>query len=122
MRRIAASFGLPLAALLLLAAAPETPVRTAKVSVPQSAASGLRGPESRAAPKQPPGQRPPTPQLAPVSLALGPPAPVVATDAGQCRRACARPYYFCLAGDNAESCPEQWARCVSDCDRSPNGP
>ncbi len=35
-------------------------------------------------------------------------------DAGQCRAACARSYYFCTAGGD-EICPSQWAQCNARC-------
>jgi hypothetical protein len=35
-------------------------------------------------------------------------------DAGQCRLACDRAYYFCLAGDD-ETCPGDWGRCRAGC-------
>ncbi|ALL12426.1 hypothetical protein [Caulobacter henricii] len=35
-------------------------------------------------------------------------------DAGQCRAACARSYYFCKAGDD-DICPSQWAQCTARC-------
>lgn len=35
-------------------------------------------------------------------------------DAGQCRSACARSYYFCKAGDD-DICPSQWAQCNARC-------
>ncbi len=41
------------------------------------------------------------------------------TDAGQCRLACARTYYFCLASEGATGCPENWSQCASSCARGP---
>ncbi len=35
-------------------------------------------------------------------------------DAGQCRAACARSYYFCTAGGD-DVCPGQWAQCNARC-------
>ncbi len=38
------------------------------------------------------------------------------TDAHACRIACARPYYFCIAGDNGGVCSSAWSQCVAACD------
>ena len=35
-------------------------------------------------------------------------------DAGQCKAACARSYYFCRTGDD-DVCPSQWAQCAARC-------
>jgi len=129
MRRIAA-MALAGAALLLIAAAPGAgPGRHAQITVPRqppSAASGLRGAQGPARPGQAQAKTPLLPPANPVAAltpAFAQPLqavpPVAAVDAGQCRRACARPYYFCLAGDDADSCPTDWSRCVSACDRGP---
>ncbi|MDI1364450.1 MAG: hypothetical protein PSX79_06200 [bacterium] len=34
-------------------------------------------------------------------------------DAGQCRAACARSYYFCSGDD--DGCPSRWAQCNARC-------
>jgi hypothetical protein len=52
-----------------------------------------------------------TQSAAATSAAISP-----AVDAHQCRIACARPYYFCLAGQETGVCPVNWSRCVASCD------
>jgi hypothetical protein len=45
------------------------------------------------------------------SYGFGDPAP-------QCRSACAKGYYFCLAGaDSSDDCSGGWAQCVARCNR-----
>ena len=38
----------------------------------------------------------------------------------QCRRSCAETYYFCLSGDGADDCPQNWTSCLADCSRGQN--
>lgn len=69
----------------------------------------LRGPDTAQTGAPPVPVAPPTPVLAPLAR----PAPI---DGGQCRLACARSYYFCLASDSADECPSAWGQCRSRCD------
>lgn len=57
------------------------------------------------------------PSPAPISPArpLAPPSPP-GGDAGQCRMACARDYYFCLSGEATAECPSAWGQCRNSCD------
>jgi hypothetical protein len=97
-------------------------VRRARTTIPQAATpAGLRGPQAAAA-------KTPAPRPRPLALAALPPlpqppgaSPLAGVDPNQCRAACARTYYFCLAGENAEACPEPWTRCVVDCTHPPIG-
>ncbi|HEY3695720.1 hypothetical protein [Phenylobacterium sp.] len=93
----------PLAFLLLalLAAAPAAAQeKHGRMRViPPSPLSALRGAAAPATPISTPPQ-PLTPQ---------------AGDPGQCRIACARSYYFCLAGDDAETCAPSWGQCRGAC-------
>lgn len=36
-------------------------------------------------------------------------------DAQACRMACAQSYYFCLAGDGTDECPQAWGQCRLGC-------
>jgi hypothetical protein len=52
-------------------------------------------------------------------LFLPPPTAASAPPSGApqaCRLTCAQTYYFCAAGEDAESCPSRWALCRSGCD------
>jgi hypothetical protein len=102
-----------------LAAAPVS-LRVVKTSPD---AAGLRGAQSASTAASPaaatPASTPLPPSIqskAPLSFyaASAQPAPRVA---GECRQACAHSYYFCLAGGDAPSCPQQWTSCRSDCNR-----
>lgn len=101
------------AALLLLAfclvlAAPAGAQQKGKLSVvaPPPAKSALRGGQAAAAP--------------PAAEVLPLPAYGLSTAAarnpGQCRLACAQRYYFCLAADAADECPQTWGQCRAACD------
>jgi len=52
----------------------------------------------------------PTGPAAPGSGAAAPPS-----DPTDCRLACARSYYFCLAGADPTDCPRSWTQCLADC-------
>ncbi len=56
-----------------------------------------------------------TAKALPVLAAAKPLASPLPADVGQCRLDCARSYYFCLAGDDADSCGPTWASCLSAC-------
>ncbi|HEY3887169.1 MAG TPA: hypothetical protein VGL73_01255 [Caulobacteraceae bacterium] len=113
MWRIGLRLGLAACAVLLLgAAAPQRPA-----PVKPAAASGLRGAQgakpARAAPIASPVLRA---SLPPSDAALLP------ADPDQCRAGCAHTYYFCLAGDDAPSCPQNWTACLASCNRAPIQP
>jgi hypothetical protein len=111
MRRIGFRLGLAACLVLLLGAvqipkpAPPKPVATA---------SGLRGEQGGKPAK-------PAPIAAPLLRASLPAsdASVLPTDPGQCHAGCAHTYYFCLAGDDAPSCPQNWTACLASCNRAP---
>jgi len=79
------------------------------LAVPPATAVALRGLQS------------PTP-VAQTPLAAGlrgsspfSPSPL-AQDAGECRHACAKPYYICLSDqDAAPDCPQAWTSCLAAC-------
>jgi hypothetical protein len=128
MRRFARLLLLASAAIFLMAASAGDQVHRPRLAVPQNppVPAGLRGFQG------PPPAPPPTTTpaktalgqttLAQAGLSAQPPrtgataAPVAAIDPQQCRLACAQPYYFCLAGENAAVCPDAWSRCVAACD------
>jgi len=68
--------------------------------------------------KPAPKKAPPPAVVAVPQTALQPLIPLASSrpggDAGQCRAACARSYYFCKAGDD-DICPSQWAQCNARC-------
>jgi hypothetical protein len=105
-------------AILVAGAAPEAPVRLPRITIParSAAASGLRGAQGGGASRL----QAPAPVLR-ASLAA-PDAAAAPIDPGECRLACARPYYFCLAGEDAASCPQAWTRCRSACDEPAAAP
>lgn len=72
--------------------------------------AALKGTVSAGAAATPTDEIPPPlpPPVQPTGLAASP------AGGGQCRLACARAYYFCLAGED-DRCPQSWSRCVSGC-------
>lgn len=83
--------------------------------------------------KKPQIAPPPPAPRAPVKPAKTPPArlPVVFAppkaspippDDGACRLACGQGYYFCLAGDEPDSCSGPWTACLAACSRPPAAP
>jgi hypothetical protein len=111
MRRVGFSLCLAAMAVALIGAAPAQPPAPAK----PVAASGLRGAQTaKTAPK-------PAPAPAQIASATPPPPPgdasTFSTDPGQCREGCAHTYYFCLAGEDAPSCPQNWSSCLIACNR-----
>jgi hypothetical protein len=85
---------------------------------PQGAAPQTSAMTSTAAATSAPASPPTSPSAALMSTASLPPSPVFAArpDPLQCRQTCAHSYYFCLAGENPESCSPTWGECVSACD------
>jgi hypothetical protein len=113
MRRIAFRLGLAACAVLLLGA-----VQIPKPAPAKPAAStGLRG-EQGARPAKP---APIAPPLLRASLPASE-SSALATDPGQCRVDCAHTYYFCLAGEDAPSCPQNWTSCLAGCSQPPIQP
>jgi hypothetical protein len=113
MRRIGFSLCFAAAAVMLLGA---TPTKHPRPVIPPkpAAAKGLRGSE----PAKPVN-------AAALGSSASPPAPnasAVPTDPGQCRVTCAHTYYFCLSGDDAPSCPQNWSSCLDACNRPPIQP
>ena len=116
MRFFGRALGLAALAVLLAAAAPNSATHLTRiVAAPKSATqTGLRG-ALTAAPERPP------PALA-LRESLPPIASAAPVDAEQCRQACARPYYFCLARENDGGCPQDWTHCLTACDEPPPAP
>jgi hypothetical protein len=114
MRRIGFRLGLA-ACLMLLVGAVQIPKPAAPKAAPVSA-SGLRGEQgkpTKAAPIASPVLRANLPASADQGFAADP---------GQCHAGCAHTYYFCLAGDDAPSCPQNWTACLASCNRAPIQP
>jgi hypothetical protein len=107
MRRIGFSLCFAAVAVGLIGAAPAQPPAPAK----PVAASGLRGAQTAKTATKP----------AQIASTTPPPPPgdasTFSTDPGQCREACAHTYYFCLAGEDAPSCPQNWSSCLIACNR-----
>jgi|SRR5580692_9541079 hypothetical protein len=113
MRRIGFSLCFAAMAVALIGAAPAQAPAPPK---PVVAASGLRGAQTAKAPARP--------AAAPTQIARTTPPPTsdastYSTDPGQCREGCAHTYYFCLAGEDAPSCPQNWSSCLIGCNRPP---
>lgn len=124
-----ALLSLPLAGaeLALAQTAPAGPEGRLSASRPDAGALGLRGAEAFAPPT--PGQAEAKAEaepaadlgLRPLGAAAAPPLASLppAPDARQCRLACAQDYYFCLAGDASDECPQAWGQCRLGCDPRP---
>ena len=80
---------------------------------PALAQPALRGPVEAAPTKASAPATPPVPVAAPLMSPL--PATPAPQAADQCRTTCARQYYFCLAGDSPEACPDAWGQCRTGC-------
>jgi hypothetical protein len=111
------------AALCVLIAGPALAAPTASLRVVKSSPAGLRGAQSASTaaaqavtPPALPPLPPPIQSKAPLSFFAAAAQPA-ARGAGECRQACAHSYYFCLAGGDAPSCPQEWTSCRSDCSR-----
>jgi len=112
MRRIGSSLCFAALAVALIGAAPAQPPAPAK----PTAANGMRGAQTVKTSAKP--------AAAPAKVASTTPPAIgdvstFSTDPGQCREACAHTYYFCLAGDDAPSCPQNWSSCLITCNRAP---
>ena len=107
------------AALCVLIAGPALAAPSASLRVVSASPTGLRGAEAAPAvttPAPAPAPPPPIQSKAPLAFFAANAQPA-ARDAGECRQACARTYYFCLAGGDEPSCPQEWTSCRSDCSR-----
>ena len=92
---------------------------------PGAGTLGLRGADAlarEAAPEQAEAEPAPTLDLRPLGGGFGPP-PLASLPAApnpqQCRLQCAQDYYFCLAGDASDECPQAWGQCRLGCDPGP---
>jgi hypothetical protein len=105
-------------ALCLLIAGPAVAAPSAGLRVlgSNSVSAGLRGAQAAPNLSAPAALPPPIQSKAPLSFFASDAQPA-ARDLEECRRSCARDYYFCLAGEDAPSCPQNWTRCRSDCSR-----
>jgi hypothetical protein len=99
----------PSGSLRVVASTPASAGLRGAQSLPIMAAPGVTAPSAQALP-------PPIQSKAPLAF-FATSAPPAARNAGECRRTCARSYYFCLAGEYAASCPEEWTSCRADCSR-----
>ena len=95
--------------------------KKARPKVPPPTASSspaLRGAVSAAPMSRAPDLPPPVDLNAAQSLFL--PSPIASAPVGgapqQCRLSCAQTYYFCMAGEDGESCSANWGQCRSGCD------
>ena len=88
---------------------------------PAAESPSLRGPvspdQSQDQSQGQPSKPPPPPSAALMStLSPLPAAATTRSDPLQCRQTCAHSYYFCLAGQDADVCPQTWGECVATCD------
>ena len=126
-----------IAALLIAAPASVSPALAAPagslrvIASPAPAASssgaGLRGAQTAtgaatgaATPATPAPLPPPIQSKAPLAFFAADGQPQ-AQSVQECRLGCARTYYFCLAGGDAPSCPQNWTSCRATCARN-SGP
>jgi hypothetical protein len=120
MRFAGKCLGLAALAVLLGGAGADAPVHVSRLTVPPrraAATSGLRGPQTAGASRARVLASVPHPTLAESVTTAAAPA-----DPGQCRLACAQPYYFCLAGPDAGSCSQEWTHCLVGCDQPASEP
>jgi len=99
-------------------AAPSGSLRVVSQSPNAAGLRGVQSPSTVAAAQvtAPAPLPPPIQSKAPLSFFAADAQPA-ARGAGECRQACAHSYYFCLAGGDAPSCPQEWTSCRSDCSR-----
>jgi hypothetical protein len=98
--------------VVLAASASAEPRGRRHIFAPQPTTSaGLRGAQ------HPPDEAPSDGAAAMIAVptALPSVAGQPAADVGQCRRSCARSYYFCLASDSPDDCGPTWSQCASSC-------
>ncbi len=114
-----------IAVLVIAAPALAAPATSLRVIAGPTASSdaGLRGAESATgvvtapAPTPPAPLPPPIQSKAPLAFFAANAQPA-AQDVQACRLGCARSYYFCLASEDAPSCPQNWTSCRADCARN----
>ena len=110
MRRIGFSLCFAAAAVMLLGVAPAKPPHPV-IPLKPAAAKGLRGSQ--------PAKPAKVAALGPNASLPASNASALPADPGQCRVTCAHTYYFCLAGEDAPSCPQNWSSCLITCNRAP---
>jgi hypothetical protein len=120
MRRVGFSLCFAAAAVMLIGAAPG---KRQQVVIPPKPAAAKPARQTR------PTSSAPTPQFLPNTAASLSGTALAASDASaippgprQCRAGCAHSYYFCLSGSDADSCPQTWSSCLTDCSRDPIQP
>jgi len=115
---------LALALVSLTGAAGQSARRLTAQAPATAQAGGLRGAQTGAAVINGANRSPafsPIPAADPArDQAAETPTPQAAED---CRQACSRPYFFCLAGPDPESCAPAWTACLNLCrDPRPRSP
>lgn len=111
--------------LLAFAAGSGRAERRVEPKAPASAqAGGLRGPETAKVTETPVKTFAPMAPVvrAPAAPTLASPIAQASADVGQCRLACGRSYYFCLAGEGPEDCPPIWGQCLKTCAQTSPAP
>jgi hypothetical protein len=120
MRRVGFSLILVAAAVMLAAAAP---AKRRQVMIPPKPVAAKAARDARPAK---PASASPVPANTPASLTgtalAASNASAIPAGPGQCRAACAHSYYFCLSGQDADSCAQTWSSCLTDCARDPIQP
>ena len=129
MRRLLVSLVLlSLAAPAMSQTAPDEAGRLSATR-PDAGTLGLRGADAfvsvnaEAVPQRPGAAEPAAAlDLRPLASGLGPPSLAslpAPPNPEQCRLQCAQTYYFCLAGDGSDECPQAWSQCRLGCDPRP---
>lgn len=108
--RIAAAVLLLFGVLAVSASAQEL----GRIQVKPEAGAPLRGSAAGGAPE---AARPSADlsDLIPAPLPVRPISSPIASAAGQCRKTCARDYYFCLSAEDESTCSPIWVKCQARC-------
>lgn len=112
-----------IAALMLAGLAQAQDAGRVQLERPGAADLGLRGAGLGGGAPADPGAADPAapeglvlrPMAAPGLSTLGLDAP---RSAAQCRTTCAQDYYFCLASEESDECPQGWGQCRLACGQS----
>ncbi|ATQ40916.1 hypothetical protein [Caulobacter mirabilis] len=107
------------ALVLILAGALATPASAqlrGKIQIvkPEAAPAGLRGVAGGAS-QDAPRPRGDLSALVPAPPPVRPASSPLPAEGGQCRKTCARDYYFCLSAEDEATCSPIWVKCQARC-------
>ncbi len=105
--------------ILILAgtlATPATAQLRGKIQIvkPQAEPAGLRGAAGETS-SEAPRPRGDLSALVPAPLPVRPVSSPIPAEGGQCRKTCARDYYFCLSAEDEATCSPIWVKCQARC-------